>query len=192
MIQSFNTAFTIIVLMIFFLLIMYFLNDKYYKNGKFTGYLNIISAIGSFILACSVIIAIITFKENNNTMIYHNYLEFQRIFINGIIQLFVKHPEMNYLYEEIFYKKQVQNVHRNYILEHQICMEIFTICEEPITMVTTFQGTDEYINVIEVTFLKILHLLFGSSIVKKFYLSYYKKNIGGPLITNYIEKKMGF
>lgn len=189
--SDFNLALQIISFIILLLVILYFLNNKYYKSNKFKEYIRIIGAIGSFMLATYALIAIITYKQNKNKLTYTNYIEFQKVFTNGIIQLFMDHPEMDYFYEEIFYKKYIKNVNRNFVLENQICIEIFTKCEEPIVMIATYGEENTDIIIIKETFLKILDLILSSPTVKNCYVNYFKKQFAGPIIIDFIEKNYG-
>ena len=166
-----NLTLQIISFIILLLVILFFLNNKYYKSSKFKNYIQIIGSIGSFMLAIYALVAIITYKQNKNKLIYSNYSQFQKVFTNGIIQLFMEHPEMNYFYEEIFNKKYIKNANRNFVLENQICMEIFNKCEEPIILITTYGEDNDDIRIIKQTFLKILDLLFSSHRVKYFYIN---------------------
>ena len=118
---------------------------------------------------------------------------FVQNFLDDIIELFTAHPEMDYLYKELFFpineNKIIKN--RNPVLEHQICMIILTKTSEQVLIIDLYsfkQNIKDYKN----TLIKILNNFFKSPIFKNVYLHHYKPYISGPLLINFIEENFGF
>ena len=113
--------FAIFLVMIFF----YYLNHKYHKNDKFKNYIQIITAIGTFILALGIISNVALYHDQQTQFRSQIINSFAKDFTSSIISIFIDHPEMNYFYEEIFLNRVKLHQKRNVILEEQICLSIF-------------------------------------------------------------------
>jgi len=192
MISDKRLVFILITIIIIVLIFFYYLNNKYYNNKKFINYIHILASIGSLILGFSLLTGVVGYNSSKMENSATNIISTSKDYSEGIITLFMQYPEMNYFYEEIFNKKKNFSHKRNIPLENQICMNIFTKSVEPISIINIYGEGDESVAPIEETLLKFLTLLFQSTKVKNYYIYYYKVNLAGPLIINFIEKNFGF
>jgi len=170
----------------------YYLNNYFYSNKKFVNYIHILAAIGSLILGLTLLTGVVSYNNSIKEISVSDIILVVRDYSEGIVNLFIENPEMNYFYEEIFNKKKFLNPKRNITLENQICMNIFNKSVEPISIISIYGDQDKVISQIKNTLLKFLSLLFSSTRVKNYYIYYYKKNLAGPLLTDFIEKNFGF
>jgi hypothetical protein len=100
---------------------------------------------------------------------------------------------MNYFYKELFFNEK-SNLHiskRNKVLEHQICMSIFTQTEEQIVVIDLYNEKNNVKDLKDIL-LKILNIFFKSRVFKDIYVYNYKPTLAGPLTIKFIEDNFGF
>jgi len=193
MISFANIGSVLLVLTIFLFIIFYFLNNKHYKNTKFRSYVGIITAISTLVLAIGVLFQVVSYKieEDKNTV--QSFSSFSKDYVDSIIQMFSEHPEMNYYYEELFNGKIINHVNRNIVLENQLSMRIFAKTVEQISVIKVNENENiSNANLIEETLLKILHIFFKSPTFKNYYIHYYKPQLAGEMMIEFMQEKFGF
>jgi len=193
MISFANIGSVLLVLTIFLFIIFYFLNNKHYKNTKFRSYVGIITAISTLVLAIGVLFQVVSYKieEDKNTV--QSFSSFSKDYVDSIIQMFSEHPEMNYYYEELFNGKIINHGNRNIVLENQLSMRIFAKTVEQISVVKVNENENiSNANLIEETLLKILHIFFKSPTFKNYYIHYYKPQLAGEMMIEFMQEKFGF
>jgi len=169
------------------------LNNKHYKNTKFRSYVGIITAISTLVLAIGVLFQVVSYKieEDKNTV--QSFSSFSKDYVDSIIQMFSEHPEMNYYYEELFNGKIINHGNRNIVLENQLSMRIFAKTVEQISVVKVNENENiSNANLIEETLLKILHIFFKSPTFKNYYIHYYKPQLAGEMMIEFMQEKFGF
>lgn len=192
MITDRNLIWILLFIIILVLAFFYYLNNYFYNNKIFINYIHILAAIGSLILGLTLLTGVISYNNSIRVTSTSDIILVVRDYSEGIVNLFIDNPEMNYFYEEIFNKKKIFNPKRNITLENQICMNIFNKSVEPISIISIYGEQDTGVAQIKNTLLKFLSLLFQSSKVKNYYIYYYKKNLAGPILIDFIEKNFGF
>lgn len=192
MISDSNLIRILLAIILIILFFFYILNNYFFNNKKFLSYIQILAALGSLILGLTLLTGVVGYNTSKKFNSEANIILTIKDFSEGIINLFMENPEMNYFYEEIFYKKKNIQHKRNIILENQICVNIFTKSVEPISIINIYGEDDVSVAPIKETLLKFLSLLFQSTKVKNYYIYYYKSNLAGPLLINFIEKNFGF
>jgi predicted PurR-regulated permease PerM len=193
MISFANIGTILLVLTIFLFIIFYFLNNKHYKNTKFRSYVGIITAISTLVLAIGVLFQVVSYKieEDKNTV--QSFSSFSKDYVDSIIQIFSEHPEMNYYYDELFNGKINNYAKRNIVLENQLSMRIFAKTVEQISVIKVNENENiSNANLIEETLLKILHIFFKSPTFKNYYIHYYKPQLAGEMMIEFMQEKFGF
>jgi hypothetical protein len=192
MISDKNLIWLLLGMIILISVFFYYLNNYFYNNKKFINYIHILAAIGSLVLGLTFLTAVVSYNTSSRVNSESNIILIIKDFSEGIINLFMENPEMNYFYDEIFNKKNNFHHKRNITLENQICMNIFAKTVEPISIINIYGKDEISVAPIKNILLRFLNILFQSNKVKNFYLYYYKINIAGPILIDFIEKHFGF
>jgi spore germination protein YaaH len=151
----------------------------------------IISAIGSFILAITLLTGVLSYNATQKTLITNDITTFIKNYTEDITNLFIEHPEMNYFYNEVFFNKVDRNAKRNTTLENQICMNIFTKTVEPLSTINLYDQSSLNARLLKELLDKMMTLFLQSPKIKNFYVNYYKKKMAGPLLTKYMQSNFG-
>lgn len=178
--------FAIVLVMIFF----YHLNNKYHKHNKFKNYINIITAVGTFILAIGIISNVITYQDERKKFKSQTINSFAKDFTGSIISIFMEHPEMNYFYEEIFLNRVKLHQKRNVILEEQICLTIFTKFVEQLAIIDIYRDHPESKNINNVL-KNYSKKLFKIPRIRSYYTNLFKPNFGGPIMSTFMQTNFG-
>lgn len=176
-----------LLLNILFYIVLFFINFTYYKNSYYLTYIPASLSLATVILAIGAGFNLISYNIGKKEDEVKLHLSFGEKYINNIINLFINHPEMNYLYEELFYNKITTNAKRNYILENQLCLLIITTTTEQLIVLNLYKKDKSFI-FIKDTLIQILKLFFKSPIFRNFYINSYKNYLGNSLVINFMEQ----
>ena len=177
------------LLIVFYLL--YHINRHFYNSKKFTSYINIIMSVSTLVLAIGVLFQVISYQIQQYKNTVQSYTDYSKDFTTYIIEMFRQYPEMNYYYEELFYNKPISpGQHRNYVLEQQLTINIFTKTVEPIALIKEFPNNKD-VKVIKENFTKILGNFFRSASFTNYYNNYYKPSIAGPVVVDFMHENFG-
>ena len=179
-----------VIIIILILIIFYWLNHKYHKYNNFKSYIQVMTAVGTVILAFGLISQIAYYHDEKNKFTSQTISSFEKEFVISIISVFMDQPKMNYFYEEIFFNKVNSYQKRNDILEGQICLTIFAKIVEQLAVVDVYINypeTDNINNVLK----KYSKILFKSPRVRFYYTNLYKPNFGGKLMTEFMQTNFG-
>ena len=182
----FVILFGIVLVMIFF----YYLNHKYHKYDRFKNYIQIIIAVGTFILALGIISNVSLYHDQQKQFKSQIINSFAKDFTGSIISLFMKHPEMNYFYEEIFLNRVKLHQKRNVILEEQICLSIFAKFVEQLAIIDVYQDQPESKNMNNIL-KNYSKLLFKIPRIRSYYTNLFKPNFGGQIIYKFMQTNFG-
>lgn len=184
----FFTLFSALLIVFYFL---YHINHRFYNSKKFTSYINVIMSVSTLILAIGVLFQVITYQIQQYKNTVQSYTDYSKDFTSYIIEMFRQTPEMNYYYEELFYNKPIPpGQQRNYILEQQITINIFTKTVEPIALIKEFPNNKD-VKVIKDNFIKILGNFFQSKSFTNYYINYFKPSIAGPVVIEFMYENFG-
>jgi hypothetical protein len=181
----------LILFVIFLVMIMsYFLNNKFHKDHRYTSYVNVIIAIGTFILSLGVVVQVFSYQDGKKKFTASIINSFAKNFTTSIMNLFINHPEMNYFYEEIFLNKDISYQNRNIVLEGQICVNIFNKIVQELSIIDTYKDEPK-VEITKQVMRKILDVVFKSHRVRYYYTNLYKPKFAGPLIIDYMQTNFG-
>jgi hypothetical protein len=111
--------------------------------------------------------------------------------IDNQFKLFIEYPEMNYYYKELVGIDYNLPQRRNYILENQISMIIFSRISSIVYFIDSNKNypiiDKKTLAMFENKFLRMLHLFFKSTIFQDNFF-FYEKNLAGNSTLNYIHK----
>ena len=184
------SIYLILFVIILVIIISYFLNGKLHKDHRFTSFINVMIAIGTFILSMGVIVQVFSYQDGKKKFTSNIIDNFVKNFTSSIINLFINHPEMNYFYEEIFLNKDVSYQNRNIVLEGQICVSIFNKIVEELSIIDIYKDHPK-VQVTKEVMNKILGVILKSPRVRYYYTNLYKPRFAGPLITDYMQTNFG-
>ena len=109
------------------IVVYWFWNGNYYRNLKFTTLLTVVSTLSSIIFVSAIYFQVVAYYKGISNEEIDHYNGLSKAFLDDTLQLFIDHPEMNYYYQDLMGKQLIdKNTKRNYALEHQISMLIFS------------------------------------------------------------------
>jgi hypothetical protein len=171
------------ILIIIFTVIIYF-NYDMHKNNKFMNFWPILVGFATFFFAYGTYISMLS---NNEELLYKknkfNQELLEQIF-NYNIDLFMKYPELDYYYAQLYGFNYNKSYTRNIILENQIS---FLILNNMVKFIFTFNNNSfTNIEIIKNKFNIIIKKFLQSPIFLENY-NLYKKNYGLDLFKTYMK-----
>lgn len=177
-----------IVLLIAYLYYEYYLSNGIESKVKFQTFLTFISTVFAVIFSSALLLQTINFNTNQKNEIIKNYSNLSQEFFDYLIELFMKNPDMIYLYNDLFDIKHIDanTKNRNYIKEHQIMSLVFSKMgkfavyiekstnKESVEWLEKFQG-------------KIFKTFMKSPTLRNYWTNTFKNNFAGPASKRYIE-----
>jgi hypothetical protein len=132
---------------------------------------------------------IFSYKAEQNKSFKKAIFDFNKDFIQEIVDIFLKYKEMDYLYLEIFNLKIDQEINkkRNYLLENKICMGILSKLNSQIG-VLYLSEEDKSMEEFKETIIKIIKIFFNSPILRYQYVNNYKNKLTGGLFVEFMNK----
>ena len=169
-------------------LIVHFWTGKYYSTVKFQTFLRFITTLTSILFSSAIVLQVINYANQKANEEVQNYGQLSKTYLDDTINFFIKHPEMNYYYEDLFDIKPIdENTKRNIILEKQISMLIFSRLAK---FAAYLQAEDDeaarnkvgkWMNHITETFMK-------SDTLRHYWITEYKPKLSGPATINYMKE----
>ena len=184
------SIYLILFIIILVMILSFFLNNKLHKDPRYTSYVNVLIAIGTFILSMGVVVQVFSYQDVKKKFTSNIINSFVKNFITSIMNLFINHPEMNYFYEEIFLNKDISYQNRNIVLEGQICVNIFNKIVQELSIVDIYKD-DPRVEITKEVMNKILGVILKSHRVRYYYTNLYKPKFAGPLIIDYMQTNFG-
>lgn len=162
-------------------------NGPYHKNDKFKVLLTVISTITGIMFGSAVVFQLIGYNTQVADAEINDYNELSKEFLDTVLDTFVQHPEMNYYYNDINGIKLIdKNTKRNYVLEHQISMMIFSKLAKFANF--TQQIDDQVVSAnIEAWMGHVIGTFIKSPTLRYYWTNHYKPNLSGPIIIKYME-----
>jgi|688.fasta_scaffold359322_2 hypothetical protein len=180
---------TIIVSIIILVTILYhFWTGNYYRNNKFKILLTLITTFTSIMFSSAVIVQVLNYNNQKANEEIDRYNSLSKVFLDDILDIFMKHPEMNYYYNELVGLQTIDNnTKRNYVLENQISMLIFSKLAKFAIFAQETHDKDiskkieNWMGHVADTFMK-------SPTLKYYWINEYKPKLSGPASRTYMEK----
>lgn len=173
--------------MILFSLIYW--QSNLHANRKFTVYIKVLIAI------LTIYAIFIAFQFHNDEVINHEITSYDKLsssFYDDVVELFIKHPEMNYYYKELMNLPMHNNTHvkRNILLENKISMLIFSKLSNIVQYIikSKSETTVNTLNLLECKTLNILNIYFKSKIFRDNW-KIYKERIACDVFKQFIQEK---
>jgi hypothetical protein len=180
---------TIIVSIIILVFVLYhFWTGNYYRNNKFKILLTLITTFTSIMFSSAVIVQVLNYNNQKANEEIDRYNSLSKVFLDDILDIFMKHPEMNYYYNELVGLQTIDNnTKRNYVLENQISMLIFSKLAKFAIFAQETHDKDiskkieNWMGHVADTFMK-------SPTLKYYWINEYKPKLSGPASRTYMEK----
>ena len=172
----------------FAIALYWFWRGNYHRNVKFRTLLTLITTLSSVGFVSAVFFqAINYYKEKSNEEIDH-YNGLSKAFLDDTLELFINHPDMNYYYLDLMGKKAIdKNTKRNYALEHQISMLIFSRLAK--FAIFTQQTYDKEISAKINNWLgHVFSTFIKSPTLQHYWINEYKPKLSGPESRTYMKE----
>lgn len=186
----FNVTFisTIAIFGFFGLLTFHYWNHKYYKSVKFQTFGPYINGIAATFICFGIIFQVAAYFQQRIEDKITVYTNLNESFLQPIFDLFIQNPEMNYYYNDLFgIEKMNPNVKRNQTLELQISMIIFSKIAVPAVYIELSQDKD-MVSLSQKGLVKILKTFMKCQLFVHYYVTYFKPNIAGPVVVEFMEQ----
>jgi hypothetical protein len=187
MLESVRIA-IIISIIILVAILYHFWTGNYYRNNKFKILLTLITTFTSIMFSSAVIVQVLNYNNQKVNEEIDRYNSLSKVFLDDILDTFMKHPEMNYYYNELVGLQTIDNnTKRNYVLENQISMLIFSKLAKFAIFAQETQDKDiskkieNWMGHVADTFMK-------SPTLKYYWTNEYKPKLSGPASRAYMEK----
>jgi hypothetical protein len=180
---------TIVVTICALVIILYhFWRGTYYRNNKFKILLTLITTVTSIMFSSAIIIQVLNYNNQKANEEIDRYNGLSKVFLDDILETFMKHPEMNYYYDELVGVKTIdKNTKRNYVLENQISMLIFSKLAK--FAIFAQQTHDKDISKkIENWMGHVADTFMKSPTLKHYWINEYKPKLSGPASRTYMEE----
>lgn len=180
---------TIVVTIFALVIILYhFWRGNYYRNNKFKILLTLITTVTSIMFSSAIIIQVLNYNNQKATEEIDRYNSLSKVFLDDILETFMEHPEMNYYYDELVGVKTIdKNTKRNYVLENQISMLIFSKLAK--FAIFAQQTHDKDISKkIENWMGHVADTFMKSPTLKYYWINEYKPKLSGPASRTYMEE----
>jgi len=171
------------------LLSVFYWRSNLHTSVKFTVYIKVLIAI------LTLYAIFIAFQFHNDQVIQDETVSFEKLsssFYDDVVELFIKHPEMNYYYKELMNLPTHNNrpVKRNILLENKISMLIFSKLSNIVqyTIKSESESTVNTLNLLECKTLNILNIYFKSKIFRDNW-KIYKERIACDAFKEFIQDK---
>ena len=178
----------IISIILFILTILHFWKGNYYRNNKFKILLTLITTFTSIMFSSAVIVQVLNYNNQKANEEIDRYNSLSKVFLDDILDTFMKNPEMNYYYNELVGVNTIdKNTKRNYVLENQISMLIFSKLAKFAIFAQETHDKDiskkieNWMGHVAETFMK-------SPTLKYYWINEYKPKLSGPASRTYMEK----
>lgn len=177
-----------IAIFLFIIIIYHFWKGSYYRNNKFKILLTVITTFTSLMFSSAVIVQVLNYNNQKANEEIDRYNSLSKVFLDDILDIFMKNPEMNYYYNELIGVKMIDNnTKRNYVLENQISMLIFSKLAKFAIFAQETHDKDiskkieNWMGHVADTFMK-------SPTLKHYWINEYKPKLSGPASRAYMEK----
>lgn len=156
---------------------------------KFKTYIKVLIAI------LTIYAIFIAFQFHHDEVINDEIASYEKLstsFYDDVVELFIKHPEINYYYKELMNLPTNNDTHvkRNILLENKISMLIFSKLSEITQYLVKTRGESEVntLNLLECKTVNILNLYFKSKIFRDNW-KIYKEHIACDILKQFIQEK---
>ena len=185
-----NSVFIIVamVILLFIGVVYWFWYGNYYKNLKFMTLLTVLTTLTSIIFVSAAFFQVVSYYTTKANEEIDHYNALSKAFLDDTLELFIDHPEMNYYYQDLMGKKLIdKNTKRNYSLEHQISMLIFSrLAKFAIFAQQTHDKTisDKIQNWLG----HVFNTFIQSPTLQSYWIHEYKPKLSGPASRLYMEE----
>ena len=178
----------IISIILFILTILHFWKGNYYRNNKFKILLTVITTFTSIMFSAAIIVQVLSYHNQKANEEIDRYNSLSKIFLDDILEIFIDHPEVNYYYNELVGIQEIdKNTKRNYVLENQISMLIFSKLAK--FAIFAQQATDKEVTIkIEKWMGHVAETFMKSPTLRYYWINEYKPKLSGPASRTYMEK----
>jgi len=178
----------VISIILFILTILHFWKGNYYRNNKFKILLTVITTFTSIMFSSAIIVQVLNYHNQKANEEIDRYNSLSKIFLDDILEIFMHHPEVNYYYNELVGIQAIdKNTKRNYVLENQISMIIFSKLAK--FAIFAQQATDKEVTTkIENWMGHVADTFMKSPTLRYYWINEYKPKLSGPASRTYMEK----
>ena len=178
----------VISIILFILTIFHFWKGSYYRNNKFKILLTVITTFTSIMFSSAIIVQVLNYHNQKANEEIDRYNSLSKIFLDDILEIFIDHPEVNYYYNELVGIQEIdKNTKRNYVLENQISMLIFSKLAK--FAIFAQQATDKEVTIkIEKWMGHVAETFMKSPTLRYYWINEYKPKLSGPASRTYMEK----
>jgi hypothetical protein len=150
--------------------------------------LAIISTIASVVFGSAVVLQVLNFANQKKMEEIEYYSKLSKEFFDELLLIFLKNPDMNYYYEDLFQIKKIDSeTRRNYIKEHMISMLIFSKCAKYAIYIygTSNQESKQKV---QKWLGHIFDTMMKSEILRQYWIDEYKPKLSGPATRQYMAE----
>ena len=178
----------VISIILFILTIFHFCTGSYYRNDKFKILLTVITTFTSIMFSAAIIVQVLSYHNQKANEEIDRYNSLSKIFLDDILEIFIDHPEVNYYYNELVGIQTIdKNTKRNYVLENQISMLIFSKLAK--FAIFAQQAHDKEVTIkIENWMGHVADTFMKSPTLRYYWINEYKPKLSGPASRTYMEK----
>lgn len=156
--------YSIIVIVLIWLHYLYW-KSSIHTNEKVKMLISIWVSTSLFISFYSAYLQTNNYRESQLQLELNNFNNLFNTFFDGIVELFIHNPSVNYYYNELFTNvSKYQESERDIILEKKISVLIFSNMENVINFVDLYSNNKVVVGQTEEKLLKILSVFFKSKI----------------------------
>ena len=181
------TVIFIVSIILFIFIIGHFWMGSYYRNIKFKTLLTVITTFTSIMFSLAIIVQVLNYNSQKANEEIDRYNGLSKTFLDDTLEVFIDHPEINYYYNELVGIKNIdKNIKRNYILENQVSMLIFSrlakfaIFSQQTTDKEVSKKIENWMGHVADTFMK-------SPTLRHYWTNEYKPKLSGPASRLYME-----
>jgi hypothetical protein len=136
----------------------------------------------------AIIVQVLNYHNQKANEEIDRYNSLSKVFLDDTLDIFIKNPEMNYYYNELVGIQEIdKNTKRNYVLENQISMLIFSKLAK--FAIFAQQATDKEVTIkIENWMGHVADTFMKSPTLRYYWINEYKPKLSGPASRAYMEK----
>ena len=182
------TIVIIVAVILFIFIIAHFWMGSYYRNIKFKTLLTVITTFTSIMFSSAIIVQVLQYNSQKANEEIDHYNDLSKVFLDDILQMFIDHPAMDYYYNDLLGIKAIdKNTKRNYVLENQVSMLIFSklakfaIFAQQTADKDISEKIENWMGHVAKTFMK-------SPTLQSYWVNEYKPKLSGPASRKYMEK----
>jgi hypothetical protein len=165
----------------------WFWHGNYHKNNKFRTLLTVITTLVSITFVSGVFFQILAYNKQKANEQIDRYNQLSKTFLDDIMYIFIRHPEIDYYYNDLMGKKLIdENTKRNYAIEHKISMLIFSKMAK-FAIVSQQTNDTDVTDKMQGWMGHVFNTFIQSPTLQHYWINEYKPKLSGPASRLYME-----